>query len=135
MRVQDRMTLSPIFVTPDDTVAAARAKMNAGKFRRLPVTHDGKLVGILSEYDLAGYKPPASTRVRDLMTANPITVSPDDTLEHAARLLIKRMIGALPVLQNGLLVGIISARDIFMAEPRPLHGWIPPGHVLSGYQR
>ena len=49
------MTKNPVTVEPGDSLARADARMKAGGFRRLPVVHEGKLIGILSEYDMRPY--------------------------------------------------------------------------------
>jgi acetoin utilization protein AcuB len=124
--VEIRMARNVVTVRPDDTLAAATAKMKAGGFRRLPVVVADRLIGIVSEFDLRRY-PDAldSTLVRTAMTRNPITVMPSDTLEHAATLMRKYKVGALPVMHLGKLVGIVAARDVMMPEPRPLPDWDP----------
>jgi chloride channel protein, CIC family len=86
----------------------------------------GKLVGILSEYDLENYRGMlASVLVRSAMIPNPVTASPSATLEHAVALLRRYQIGALPVVDRGKLVGIITAGDLGMTELRPLPEWDP----------
>jgi len=128
MQVATRMTRNPVTVQPSDSLALAAAKMEAGKFRRLPVMDEGKLVGILSQYDLKNYRDClGSILVRTVMTAHPITVSSSATLEHAISSLSKHKIGALPVVDEGRLVGIIAASDLWLPEPRPLPEWIPRG--------
>jgi acetoin utilization protein AcuB len=127
MEVRECMTKNPVTIEPGDTLARADAKMAAGGFRRLPVIQDGKLVGILSEYDLRPYLEYLySTLVAEAMTPNPVTVSPTATLEHAVALLKAREIGALPVVEYGRLIGIITASNLWFPEPRPLPEWV--GH-------
>ena len=58
------------------------------------------------------------------MTPVPVTVPPSATLEHAAALLKRYEIGALPVVDREGLVGIITAKDMWMPEPRPLDEWV-----------
>ena len=113
-------------VEPRDTLAVASAKMHAGGYRRLPVVDAHKVVGILSEYDLKNYAHCLdSTLVHTAMTGSPVTVSSSDSLEHAAGLLRKHNIGALVVVDHGRLVGIVTAKDLSMPEPRPLAEWDP----------
>src|SRR5208337_792427 len=98
MLVGKRMTPHPVTVAPNETLAAARAKMQAGQFRRLPVVQDGKLVGIVTDRDLRphlGHE--ERTRVTAAMTEDLVTVTPATTLEYAAQLMLKRKIGGLPV--------------------------------------
>jgi acetoin utilization protein AcuB len=116
MQVAARMTRSPVTVTPRDTLAKAQALMRAGGFRRVPVVSDGEVVGILSERDLRqhlGYL--ESTRVDGAMTAAPMTVSSQMSVQDAARLLLEHKVGGLPVVDGGKLVGIVTTGDLLHA--------------------
>ena len=55
MLVRHRMSQHPVTISPSDTLARARAKMQAGHFRRLPVEDDGQLVGIVTDRDIRGH--------------------------------------------------------------------------------
>lgn len=113
MLVGRHMSKNPQTVTPDDYLAAARIKMQTGKFRALPVVSDGKLLGIITDRDLRqhlGYLD--RTEVNAVMTRGVVTVTPQTTLEEAAEILLKRKIGALAVVEDGELVGIITTSDI-----------------------
>ena len=126
MEVRECMTKKPVTAAPGDTLASAQAKLRAGGFRRLPVLHEGKLVGILSEYNLRRYPEDSleSTAVVAAMTPDPVAVSPTATVEHAVALLKRSEIGALPVVDHGTLVGIITASNLYFPEPRPLPEWV-----------
>jgi acetoin utilization protein AcuB len=116
MRVTERMSSKPTSVSPRDTLAAAKALMDAEGFHRLPVLEAGRLVGILSERDLRmhwGYLD--STRVDAAMKTDPMFVSPETGIEDAARIMLRHTIGALPVVDKGKLVGIITTTDILKA--------------------
>lgn len=90
----------------------------------MPVVQGGELIGILSEYDLRRYLESLySTLVVAAMTPNPFTVSPWATLEHAVAVLRAEEIGALPVVEHGNLIGIVTASDLWLPEPRPLPEW------------
>lgn len=129
MLIQERMTRNAVTVEPADTLSVARAKMQAGSYRRLPVVDAKKVVGILSEYDLKNYAHCLdSTLVQTAMTGSPVTVSSSESLEHAVSLLRGHNIGALLVVDHGKLVGIVTARDLAMPEPRPLPEWAPRTH-------
>ena len=118
------MTKNPVTIEPGDTLARAEAKMKTGGFRRLPVVQNGELIGILSEYDLRDDPDSSySTLVVAAMTPDPVTVSPSATLEHAVALLKAKEIGALPVVERGKLVGIVTASNLWFPEPRPLPEW------------
>ena len=116
MRVSERMTPQPSWVRPDHTLAAAKALMDAEGIRHILVVEDGRLVGILTDRDLQrhwGYLD--STLINVAMVANPTTVAPDATVEDAARLLINHRVRALPVVEEGRLVGIITTTDLLKA--------------------
>jgi acetoin utilization protein AcuB len=124
MFIRECMTKNPVTIEPGDTLARADAKMKTGGFRRLPVVHDGELIGILSEFDLRRYLESLySMLVVAAMTPRPITVSPWATLEHAVAVLRAEEIGALPVVEHGRLIGIVTASDLWVPEPRPLPEW------------
>jgi acetoin utilization protein AcuB len=110
------MTKDPVTVTEEDLLIQAQLKMQKGGFRRLPVVSDGQLVGIITDRDMrahAGYLD--RTEVKAAMSKKPITVTPATTIEAAAQLLLKQKIGGVPVVENGCVVGIITATDILQA--------------------
>jgi CBS domain-containing protein len=96
--------------------------------RRLPVLNkDGRLVGIISQTDVREAEPSDATslsiyelnyllaklKIKRVMTEHVITVTPDTTIAEAARIMLEKKIGGLPVVENGQLVGIITESDIF----------------------
>jgi len=116
MKIVNLMTPDPIVINPDDTLANAKAVMDEGRFRRLPVVENGLLVGILTERDIRehmGYL--GSTRVNAAMRTALITVTPYNTVEDAARLMLKHKIGGLPIIAEGKLVGIVTTSDLLKA--------------------
>ncbi|HHV35565.1 MAG TPA: CBS domain-containing protein [Syntrophomonadaceae bacterium] len=131
MRVRDKMTRDPVAITPQTTIADALALMREGDFRRLPVLHRGKLVGIVTDRDLSEVSPSPATslsvfELNYLLSRTKIgtvikkqqqviSISPDDYLEKAALIMRDHQIGAIPVLEDGKLVGIITESDIFDA--------------------
>jgi len=129
MFVKDWMTTDVITINPDDTVLDALHAMRENKLRRIPVVENKKLVGIITEKDIKTFSPSkastldiyemhnilADTLVKDVMTKNVITVSPDDPIEKAALILRDKRIGGLPVVNDkGELLGIITAIDVFV---------------------
>ena len=126
--VRDWMTPDPVTIGPKTTVPEAHKLMKEHDFRRLPVVDDhGRLIGIVTLSDLREAGPSSATTlsifelnyllaqltVEKIMTRDVITVSPDATIRDAANLMLKREVGALPVMENGRLVGIITESDIF----------------------
>ena len=128
MFVANRMSKNPITVTPETKVDDAAAIMKRSKVRRLPVVQDGRLVGFLTNQDLATVTPsPATTLskfeinsllakicVKEVMSTNVIYIKSDATIEEAALLMAQNKIGALPVVSEvGAVVGVITDTDIF----------------------
>jgi CBS domain-containing protein len=127
--IRERVTRTLVTIGRADTLASAAAKMRSGAFRRLPVLEAGNLVGIVSEFDLKRYADALdSTLVEAAITRDTITVMPSETLEHAVALMRRHDVGALPVVHGGNLIGIVTAKDLMMPEPRPLPEWDPRSH-------
>jgi acetoin utilization protein AcuB len=108
MLAAKRMRKNPEIIAPDDYLVAARDKMQQGRFHRLPVIKNGKLVGIITDRDLREHKGFLErTKVSAVMTENLMTVTPRVTGEKAAQLMLSHNIGGLPVTDDGRLVGVI----------------------------
>lgn len=131
--VRDWMTRDVITVSPNTTVLEAGQLMVDRTIRRLPVVENGTLVGIVTYGDVRGARASAATgldiwelsyilsklTIREIMTPNPVTISPDESIGVAAQLMLKYMIGSLPVLDHqGHLAGIITESDIFRVVVR-----------------
>jgi acetoin utilization protein AcuB len=116
MQIVNLMTPDPVTIDQHDKLSKAKAMMQAGNFRRVPVVDGGRLVGILTERDLQKYSGfLESTRVTAAMRTSLITVTPYDTVEYAARLMLKHKIGGLPIVAYGTLVGIVTTTDLLKA--------------------
>lgn len=95
---------------------SAREKMEKGNFRRLPVVVDGQLLGIVTDRDLRQYIGHLErTKVNGAMTEAVLTITPQATLEEAAKQLLEHRIGGLPVMEGKRLKGIITTSDILEA--------------------
>ncbi|MCL4500321.1 MAG: CBS and ACT domain-containing protein [Deltaproteobacteria bacterium] len=130
MLIKDWMTKDPITITDETSMIKAIHIMNERRFRRLPVVSQGKLVGMVTDRDLKEASPSRATtldvhelyyllaelQVSEIMSRNPVSVSQDDTVEHAAQIMLERTISGLPVVNSeGHLTGIITQSDIFRA--------------------
>ena len=130
MLVKDWMSKDPITINDDTSMMKAIHLMKQNRFRRLPVLHEGRLVGIVSDRDLKEASPSKATtldvhelyyllaelHVKDIMTRDPVTVSPESTVEHAAQLMLENTISGLPVVDDqGKVVGIHTQSDVFRA--------------------
>jgi acetoin utilization protein AcuB len=108
------MTRKPVTVRPDQTLAAARALLVKNRVRQLPVMRRRQVVGIVTDRDLRGAAAGAR-HVEDVMTFTPHVVSPADTADQVARVLRARKVNALPVVDDGKLVGVVSTTDVLDA--------------------
>lgn len=130
MLVKDWMSKDPVTINDDTSMMKAIHLMKQNRFRRLPVLHEGRLVGIVSDRDLKEASPSKATtldvhelyyllaelQVKDIMTRDPVTVSPDDSVERAAQLMLENTISGLPVVgDQGRVVGILTQSDVFRA--------------------
>ncbi|MBS3886347.1 MAG: CBS domain-containing protein [Dethiobacter sp.] len=129
MLVKDKMTTQVITIGPQTTVPDALALMEEKRVRRLPVVEKDRLVGIVTLLDLVRASPSPATSlsiwelnyllaklpVKDVMAKKLYTVKMDAPIDEAAALLRENRIGGLPVVDNGLIVGIITETDIFTA--------------------
>jgi len=136
MFVRNYMSSNPITIGLDVSFPEAMGMLRRQKIRRLPVVDKGKLVGIIVEKDLLSNQPsPATTlsihemyallerlRVRQIMSRPVITVEGDCPVEEAARIMVERKIGCLPVMDGEKLAGIITETDIFKALVEVLGG-------------
>jgi acetoin utilization protein AcuB len=116
MKIQSLMIKNPITIGPIASVGESIELMKANSIRHLPVVTSGKrLVGFLTLADLKQGLIPSmlgDVSLDDLMIKNPITVSPDDDIEFAAKLIYNHKIGGMPVVKAGRLVGIVTATDM-----------------------
>jgi CBS domain-containing protein len=115
-RIADVMNLRIVSVTPDETVSVAIARMLEENMGSVAVCEGHELRGIFTERDvlrLAGEGPSfAEIRVGDVMTRALVTIAPDDDALAAARLMGERKIRHLPVVQDGMLLGVVGIRDV-----------------------
>jgi CBS domain-containing protein len=110
------MTFRVATVGPDDEVRLAIARMLEEGIGSVAVCEGERLVGIFTERDvlrLAGEGSEfAEVRVGDVMTRNPVTLSPDDDVLEAARLMGERKVRHLPVLEGENLLGMVGIREV-----------------------
>jgi CBS domain-containing protein len=117
-------------VSSDDSVVTAAVDLVLGRIGCLPVVDEGRLVGILTEFDLARAYSGACRRSASLaeldprveaeMSADPVSIAPDQTLAAAAASLQELGVRHLPVVDDGALVGILSDHDLRKSSARGL---------------
>jgi acetoin utilization protein AcuB len=132
MLVRMWMTRKPVTIGPEASISDAATTMARHKLRHLPVTREAKggllLVGIVTSHDVARAFPPdlnpfsiaawdcpIRRPVSEIMARTLQTVEPETAIEDAARVLLTHRIGALPVVADARLVGIVTESDIFRA--------------------
>ena len=143
MLIRELMTGGLITVRPETSVQEARDLMRKETIRHLPVTGPGGvLAGIVTDRDVRLNLPSRATSlsaqeighllsrltVGEIMTRSVITIGPDSPAREGARLMLDHRIGALPVLDDGRLIGIITETDIVRAFVRvtaPAGGFKP----------
>ena len=125
MKVVDVMTRDPITLTPMETVGQADEIMTQNRFRQIPIVKKKELVGIVTDRDVRSFLSGSllanpqerdralNTPVQEIMTTDPITVSPDDDIQEILELLIEEKIGGIPVVDESEgLVGIVTYVDL-----------------------
>jgi CBS domain-containing protein len=125
MKVKDLMTSGPATVGPDDPCAQAATLMREEDCGSIPVVRDGTLVGIVTDRDItiravAEGRDAKRTPVSEVMSADPVTVTPDTDVEDAERIMRDRQIRRLPVVDDGRLVGIVVTAQLARRD-RPDH--------------
>ena len=129
MKVRELMTKDPLSVSIDTPVIDARRTMLEHRIRHLLVKDSGRLAGIVTDRDIRLNLPSPATSlsvweinyllarmtVGSVMTASVITVDPNRDAVEAARIMLDHKIGALPVVDGGTVVGIMTETDILRA--------------------
>jgi CBS domain-containing protein len=124
--VRDIMETEVTTLGRNDSLQLAKDIMNLGRVRHFPVVDDGKVVGVVSQRDL--YKASLGSvmkygekaqraflegiAIKEVMSDPPITIAPHASVQEAARLMMEKKIGCLPVLEGSKLVGIITETDM-----------------------
>lgn len=130
--IAEIMSTKLVTITPKDTLKTVRDQLESHRLHHLPVVENGKLIGIVSMTDFLRLSMGAtlyeageafdnesinsviydSLEVGEIMTKNPATVSPYDTVKKAAELFELNMFHALPVVDGDELKGIITTYDL-----------------------
>lgn len=128
MRVQEIMNTNVRTIGPGASADEAWEIMQQHDIHHLAVMEKGRLIGVISERDLGGRRGPAIRRnqtVLDLMTPHTITAKPTASIKQAANLLRGYVIGCLPVIDDGKLVGIVTTSDLLELLGRGLNKPVP----------
>jgi acetoin utilization protein AcuB len=130
MLIRNFMTKNVITIEDEESMPKAIQLLKQHKINMMPVTHQGKLVGVITDRDLKQASPSEATdlethelkyllnkiKMKDIMTRQVITVPPDYTIEEAAEILMNHDISGAPVVnEQGQMEGIITSTDLYKA--------------------
>ncbi len=130
MDVERFMTANPITASPSTSLRKALELLETHRIRHLPVVQGKRLVGIITDRDIRQMLPSslsvpeelerfrtwgARVKVGEVMIRRVLSVTPDTRTQKAARLMVDRRIGCLPVLRGSTLVGIVTTIDLLRA--------------------
>ena len=129
LRVRDIMGKNVVRISVSERLSTVEDIMTLGHVRHMPVVRGGKLVGVVSERDLLraslsvlsehrGAERRAFLHVVEIarvMSAPPIVIGPDATIDEAARVMAEKKIGCLPVVENDHLLGMVTETDVLRA--------------------
>jgi CBS domain-containing protein len=116
-KIRDVMTTDPTTLPEDATVADAARSMRDEDIGDVLVVRGGELTAILTDRDIAVRvvaedRTPADTRVGEISSKDIATLSPDDTIAHAVRIMREKALRRIPVVENKRPVGIVSIGDL-----------------------
>lgn len=126
MKVREVMSSPVETLDRNDTLSLAEDLMTMKRIRHLPVLEDGLLAGIVTQRDLfhaglstaMGFGQKAKKEfmrtvlIKEVMTEAVVTLPPEADVKEAARLMLEKKIGCLPVVEKGKLVGLVSESDL-----------------------
>ena len=135
MLIKEIMTTRVATVSMDDRLNVIKAIFEQAHFRHLLVVEEEVLVGVISDRDLLRALSPyldtdaemnrdtetLNRRAHQIMSRQPITISPESSLQAASAIMLEQHVSCLPVLENGALVGIVSWKDLL----RVMRDWQP----------
>jgi acetoin utilization protein AcuB len=145
MLVKDYMTRHPILIPPTTPAAEAQKIMQENKVRHLPVVGDGKRplglitrerlriapadLGSLNVWEITRYLAELTVNGVMVKSKDMFTIGPDATLEEAAEIMVKNKIGCLPVVDENVVVGIITETDMLIQLADLLGAGVPGARV------
>jgi acetoin utilization protein AcuB len=126
LRVRDCMSVDPATVGPKDSLQKVIGLLRRRDIRSVPVIENGRLIGIVTDRDVRQVAPAyplfrdeaeirrytENLTVTAAMTADPMTIAPDEPLVEAAKVLETYRISSMPVLDDGRLVGMLTVTDV-----------------------
>lgn len=122
-KMRDIMSPAPVCMAATESVSAAAKAMKEHGISTVLVVTDGALDGLLTDRDitirvLAENRNPLTTRVGDICSAELAVLGPDDDVEQARRLVRERAVRRIPIVLDGIPVGVVSVGDLALEKGR-----------------
>ncbi len=132
-RNENGVIIDPFYLSPDNTLEEADELMGKYKISGVPITVDGKLVGIFTNRDLR-FESDLTKKLADCMTKDNLVTAPEGTtLEEAAVILQKKKVEKLPIVdKDGMLKGLITIKDIEKSQKYPNSARDSQGRLVVG---
>lgn len=135
MLLREIMQRKVTTVSTDCTIREAAQKMKDYRVGYLLITNSGELKGCITDRDLATWlaegRDPDEARVSSIMQRNVITANPDTDVFNASKIMARRRVRRLPVMEDGSLVGLVSSSDIASVIEEEVDNFL---HVEEAYQ-
>lgn len=117
MKVKDIMTKDIAYINPESTVVEAAQLMQKHNVGSIPVCDQSGVIGIVTDRDIivrniAHGKDPQSTPVRDVMTGNITTASPEMEMDDITKMMADNKIRRIPVVDKNMIIGMVSLGDV-----------------------
>lgn len=121
VKVREIMKKYVITIDPEATIADVSRIMTNNRVGSLVVTEDDKPVGIVTDSHIVSViaegKNPKKVKVKDLEQKKFVTASPNDTMLHVIKLMVKNGVKRVPIIDKGKLEGIVSDKEILLVSP------------------
>jgi CBS domain-containing protein len=122
-KIRDIMSPVPVSLAPTESAATAARAMKEHGVGTVLILTDGKLSGLVTDRDitvrvLAENRDPLNTLVSDICSTELAVLGPDDDVDQATRLVRDRAVRRIPVVQDGIPVGIVSIADLALMKDR-----------------
>ncbi len=137
VKVYEVMNTKPVSVSPNKKIIDCAKLMKLNDTNSLIVTRNKKVLGIITEEDfvrkaIAGSLNIKTTPVKAIMAKNPISVLPEEDIYDAVKKMSTNKISQMPVIDKDGLIGVLTARDILIAQPQLLDVFIEKAYLNNG---
>lgn len=135
MLLKEIMQKRVVTISPDATIRDAAKKMKDYRIGYLLITNGESIKGCITDRDLvlwlATGKEPDSTRIESIMQANIVTATPDTDVYDASKIMARKKIRRLPIVENSRLIGLVSVSDLASVIEEEVDNFL---HVEEAYQ-